>query len=113
MLIDDVHNFISSKIPISGISQVNETTFVINYNYDATEAQKQLGESLLLQVQLMLAKKEKLNELDQHFDLTTKSGWDSGRGFKLGLATQDVSLLVGLFVLAKEGFADLLIDAVS
>ena len=43
--------------------------------------------------------------IDADFDSITKLGWDSGQGFNLGITAQDVSLLVGLFVLAKEANA--------
>ena len=49
--------------------------------------------------------KEKLQQIDADFESITKQGWDSGQGFSLGITAQDVSLLVGLFVLAKEASA--------
>jgi len=103
MLIDDVHNFISAQVPISGISISGDGAITICYSDGATNEQKQLGEKILLQVPLMLAKKEKISQLNNDFETTIKQGWESGRGFKLGLTIEDTSLLLGLFVLAKEG----------
>lgn len=97
-----VHNLITQQVPISGLSQ-NGDSFIIHYDESATPEQRALGESLLLQMPLIFAKKDKIAQLDSEFEQASKIGWDSGLGFKLGLTIQDVSLLVGLFVLAKEG----------
>ena len=66
---------------------------------------KQLIPFIIEKFKLENAKKEKLQQIDADFENITKQGWDSGQGFNLGITAQDVSLLVGLFVLAKEASA--------
>jgi hypothetical protein len=105
MDIGEIHNIINSQVPISGISQGSDGVIVIHYSEGVTEQQKQLGQSLLQQMPLIFAKKDKIAQINADFEQTAAQGWNSGQGFNLGLTSQDVSLLVGLFVLAKEGAA--------
>lgn len=54
---------------------------------------------------LSQAKARKLQEIDSQWTALEKTGWDSGQGFNLGIASSDVALLVGVFSLAKEAAA--------
>lgn len=100
----DIHNIITLQVPISGLSR-NGNEIVIHFDESATSEQRALGQSLLAQMPLIFAKREKINQIDAEYESLSQIGWDSGQGFRLGMKHQDVSLLVGLFVLAKEGAA--------
>jgi hypothetical protein len=51
------------------------------------------------------AKIYKLLKINSEWANLEKSGWDSGQGFFLGISSEDVALLVGVFSLAKEASA--------
>ena len=51
---------------------------------------------------LSQSKARKLQEINSQWITLEQSGWDSGQGFNLGIASSDVALLVGVFSLAKE-----------
>jgi hypothetical protein len=55
--------------------------------------------------ELSQAKARKIQELNSEWTSVEKTGWDSGQGFNLGIASSDVALLVGVFSLAKEAAA--------
>ena len=54
---------------------------------------------------LSQAKAWKLQNIDNEWITLEKTGWDSGRGYHLGITSSDVALLVGVFSLAKEAAA--------
>jgi hypothetical protein len=103
MEIHEVHQLIEKVCPISGLSQTGQDQYSIHFNEDATDENKAAAQAILDNLPFYAAKLDKLKQIDADFESNTNQGWDSGQGFKLGLTTQDVSLLVGLFVLAKEG----------
>lgn len=47
-------------------------------------------------------KSQKLNELEIYWNNKIQEGWTSPEGWKLGLSTDDVTLLTGAFLLLKE-----------
>ena len=104
-MITIINEEISKFLPIRGISQNSDNSYEIIFHDGTTEQQKQEAYAILSKIPLILAKKEKLQQIDADFENITKQGWDSGQGFSLGITAQDVSLLVGLFVLAKEASA--------
>jgi hypothetical protein len=105
MEIYEVHALIEKVCPISGLSQIGDNQYGIHFDENATDENKAAAQAILDNLPFYAAKTDKLKQIDIDFENTTQLGWDSGQGFKLGLTTQDVSLLVGLFVLAKEGAA--------
>lgn len=104
MDLGEINNIITQQVPISGLTMIGEE-IVIVFDESATAEQRELGQKLLAGMPLYFAKKEKIAQIDSEFESAAKIGWDSGQGFRLGMKHQDVSLLVGLFVLAKEGAA--------
>ena len=102
MDLGEINNIITQQVPISGLTMIGQE-IVIVFDESATAEQRELGQQLLAGMPLYFAKKEKNAQIDSEFESAAKLGWDSGMGFRLGLTIQDVSLLVGLFVLAKEG----------
>lgn len=54
---------------------------------------------------LSQAKAWSMRSLDNEWSALEKVGWDSGRGYHLGITAADVALIVGVFTLAKEAAA--------
>lgn len=54
---------------------------------------------------LSQAKAWSFQNIDNEWAALEKVGWDSGRGYRLGISSSDVALLVGVFSLAKEAAA--------
>ena len=55
--------------------------------------------------ELSQAKARKLQELNSEWLALEKTGWDSGKGYHLGITPSDVALIVGVFSLAREAAA--------
>lgn len=54
---------------------------------------------------LELAKHKKLNDINNEWLTLERTGWDSGKGYHLGITPSDVALIVGVFSLAREASA--------
>jgi hypothetical protein len=67
-----------------------------------TESQLTTINEILNGWPLEKAKLEKLKELDLEWAETVKTGWTTQAGYKLGIDIQDITLLTGAFILAKE-----------
>ena len=65
------------------------------WNYNPTAAPDALSQ----------AKAWSFQNIDNEWAALEKIGWDSGRGYRLGISPSDVALLVGVFSLAKEAAA--------
>ena len=65
------------------------------WNYNPTAAPDALSQ----------AKAWSFQNIDNEWAALEKIGWDSGRGYHLGITSSDVALLVGVFSLAKEAAA--------
>jgi hypothetical protein len=65
------------------------------WNYNTTAAPDPLSQ----------AKAWSFQNIDNEWTALEKIGWDSGRGYHLGVTPSDVALLVGVFSLAKEAAA--------
>ena len=96
---------INRLFPIYGVGVNADGSYRIDYMEGTTEEQKLQANEIVDRIAIIEAKKAKLAQIDADFDSITRQGWDSGQGFSLGITAQDVSLLVGLFVLAKEASA--------
>lgn len=99
-----LHEKINSILPIDGISPKSDGGFVVHYANSAEPSTNQLKEinSIIESWPLENMKIHKLNELDIFWQNTTDNGWTTPYGWKLGLTINDVTLLTGAFVLAKE-----------
>ncbi len=104
-MIDIINNEISKLFQIYGVADNKDGTYRIDFMEGTTEEQKQQAYTIVEKMPLIIAKRDKLHQIDADFQIITKIGWDSGQGYHLGITAQDVSLLVGLFVLAKEASA--------
>lgn len=101
-MLSELHQKINSIIPINGLSTLDNGSIVINYIDLPTPEQENLINDILDNLELDTAKFNKLVEIDNDWKLTVKNGWETPSGWKLGIDTQDVTLLTGLFILAKE-----------
>lgn len=105
-MIDKLHNLINNIVPIVGLSyNYSDNTCDIHYeNPDIilTSEQASSINTLISQWPLERAKFLKLEKLDNEWKQNVTNGWVTPYGWKLGLDTQDVTLLTGVFMLAKE-----------
>lgn len=101
-MISYLHNMISSIISIDGLSTADDGSIIVHYIDTPTPEQYLKISSILNSLDLQLAKFNKLEELEQSWKASIASGWATPDGWKLGLDTQDVTLLTGAFILAKE-----------
>jgi hypothetical protein len=96
-------NKISDIIPVVTIIEADS---IINVKYlkDNNPSTQQLQQinNIIASWPLDKAKIEKLKQLDQLWTQTVKSGWTTQDGYKLGIDIQDITLLTGAFILAKE-----------
>jgi|LakMenE18May11ns_1017448.scaffolds.fasta_scaffold9952110_8 hypothetical protein len=92
---------INNVLPITGVSESNGLISVM-YIDQPTESQLTTINEILNGWPLEKAKLEKLKELDLEWAETVKTGWTTQAGYKLGIDIQDITLLTGAFILAKE-----------
>ena len=92
---------INDILPITEVLESNDSISVI-YIDQPTESQLETINEILNAWPLEKAKLEKLKELDLEWAETVKTGWTTQAGYKLGIDIQDITLLTGAFILAKE-----------
>jgi hypothetical protein len=97
-----LHNLINNVTPIEGLSEVSNNNFVIDYINEPTENQLNNINDIISAWPLTKNKISKIEKLDSLWENITESGWETSYGWKLGLTINDVTLLTGAFVLAKE-----------
>ncbi len=97
-----LHEKINEIVPIHGISSNEDGTFRIDYLNEPTEEQLNQVQEIINNIFLLQAKQDKLKLIDLEYLETEKNGWDSGLGYSLGIAANDVALLTGAYALAKE-----------
>lgn len=100
-----LHEKINSIVPIQGISDNGDGTYRVDYLAEPTAEQLVLVNQAIADYPLIVVKQEKLKQIDAEWVTLEQTGWDSGQGFNLGIASSDVALLVGVFSLAKEAAA--------
>jgi hypothetical protein len=100
-----LHEKINSIVPIHGISDNGDGTYRVDYVSEPTEEQIVLVNKAIEDFPLSLAKEAKLKQIEVEWAEVEKTGWDSGKGYHLGITPSDVALLVGVFSLAKEAAA--------
>lgn len=99
-----LHEKINSILLIDGISPRPDGSVLVHYSNNIEPNTDQLNQinSIIDSWPLENMKIHKLNELDIFWQNTTDNGWTTPYGWKLGLTINDVTLLTGAFVLAKE-----------
>jgi hypothetical protein len=116
-MIEQLHNEINNIIPINGIEyNYADNICLIHYTDPQTVPSPQQQteiDDLINAWPLTLSKILKIEELDKDWFNTLNVGWLTPYGWRLGLTNNDVTLLTGVFVLAKEAKALGINDPVS
>lgn len=97
-----LHDQINSIISIEGIQDLGNNVFRIEYLNQPNSEQLEQINNLISKWPLQKNKLEKLAQVDNLWKNIISNGWTTSYGWKLGIDTQDVTLLTGAFVLAKE-----------
>lgn len=102
-MLNILHSKINNIVPIIGIIE-NNNQYEIEYedSQSVTSEQQTLINQILLSWPLDSAKLLKLDILNQQWNDQIQSGWLTPYGWKLGLGTNDITLLTGAFLLSKE-----------
>lgn len=105
-MIDILHNQINNIVPIDGLSYNNtDHTYTIYYtdpNIILTNEQQILINNLLFSWPIIKEKIIKTEILNNNLQTKLNSGWETPYGWRLGLTNEDILLLNGNFMLAKE-----------
>lgn len=99
-----LHQKIQEIVNIVSISQTSANNFSIEYTDAENVSQQQLDQvnNILNLWPLDQEKFVKLTALDNKWNTDTNNGFSTPYGWKLGLTNNDVTLLTGAFLLAKE-----------
>jgi hypothetical protein len=108
-----LHDAINAIAPIDGLAIDNGEIIDIGYLEPITDEQIMQIAAVMTDWPVMRAKNDKLREIDADWQATVAAGWTTPYGWKLGIAAQDVTLLTGAFILAKEAAAMGLPDTVA
>jgi|LakMenE18May11ns_1017448.scaffolds.fasta_scaffold9447685_2 hypothetical protein len=102
-MLNYLHEKINQILPISGIQFDPESKqYIITYIEQPTEEQATQIFYVLAGWPLESAKLKKLQEIDIWWKNVINQGWETPYGWKLGLNTEDITLLTGIFTLSKE-----------
>ena len=97
-----LHAVINAIAPISGLAIVDGVPTDIEYvTPPTTEQEAQIAQALAAWGDLR-AKNAQLRLIEASWQATIAAGWTTPYGWKLGLTPQDITLLTGAFILAKE-----------
>jgi len=97
-----LHEQINSIVSIEGVQDLGNNTFHIEYLTEPSSEQLTQVNNIIAGWSLHKAKLEKLEQVDLSWKTTMSNGWTTPYGWKLGTDNQDVTLLTGAFILAKE-----------
>jgi hypothetical protein len=97
-----LHEQINSIVDIEGIQDFENNIFHIEYVTEPSSEQLEQVNAIIEQWPLHKAKLERLEQVDVSWKTTMSNGWVTPYGWKLGIDNQDVTLLTGAFILAKE-----------
>ena len=102
-MLNILHEKIDEIIAIVGVTQSPDGSYQIHYeNETPNPTQQQQIDQIIQNLPIEILKIQKLEELDNNWQEILKNGWTTPYGWKLGVDTQDVTLLTGAFILAKE-----------
>jgi hypothetical protein len=102
-MLNILHEKINEILPIVGVTQNSDGSYEIYYENKTPNAdqQKQIDQ-IIQNFPIETLKIQKIEELDNNWKEFLKNGWETPYGWKLGIDNQDVTLLTGAFILAKE-----------
>lgn len=103
-MLNILHQKINNIVEIIGIEEISINNFNIQYKNpsELTEIKSQQINTIISQWPLESAKLQKIQELDEKWNLSVNEGFTTPYGWKLGLKNSDVTLLTGAFLLGKE-----------
>jgi NAD(P)-dependent dehydrogenase (short-subunit alcohol dehydrogenase family) len=105
ILSDDMqtlHAIINAIAPIDGLSIIADAPSEIGYITPPTPAQEAQIAEIISGWDNLRSKNAQLRLIESSWQATIAAGWTTPYGWKLGLTTQDITLLTGAFILAKE-----------
>jgi NAD(P)-dependent dehydrogenase (short-subunit alcohol dehydrogenase family) len=97
-----LHDAIQAITPITGLSIINAAPSEIGYITPPTAEQEVQIAEVISGWNNLRAKNAQLREIENNWQATIAAGWPTPYGWKLGLTPQDITLLTGAFILAKE-----------
>lgn len=102
-MLNILHSKINSVVPIIGI-QKNDNEFVIEYENSSTITAEQISQvnDIIENWPIDHAKIIKAKQLDLWWNNQINNGFETSYGWRLGLRNDDIVLLSGAFLLAKE-----------
>jgi hypothetical protein len=102
MNLSNLHAKISAIFPIDGISIDENNQYIFHSELEIPADKLIEMNELVVLWRLESEKVVKKQILDQKWSDRLSQGWETPSGWKLGLTVQEVSLLTGAFLLAKE-----------
>jgi hypothetical protein len=105
-MLDYLHRQINEIVEINGVYlDENSGEYEVSYKAQPSENQLSLVRNVIISWPLTKAKLSKVKEIEEWWAVVSKTGWETSYGWSLGLSTEDVALLNGIFTLAKEASA--------
>lgn len=101
-MISDLHQKINDIVQIVGLSSQEDGSILVHYATEPTQEQLDIVNNFLSNIDLENARFDKLQSIDDEWKATLANGWSTPDGWKLGIDIQDVALLTGAYMLAKE-----------
>jgi hypothetical protein len=102
-MLEYLHKQINEILEIDGLNlDENSGEYEVSYKQEPTEEQLFLIRNVIISWPLTRAKLNKVKEIEAWWTSLSKIGWETPYGWNLGLATEDVALLNGIFTLTKE-----------
>lgn len=105
-MLDILHKKINQIISIEGISENEDGSYRIDYINNPNEDQLNQINNIIENWLIDSARINKISDLDAEWQKILNNGWVTPHGWKLGLTTNDLVLLNGNFMLAKEAAAN-------
>lgn len=101
-MLGELHKRVNQIVPINGLSVMDNGSITVSYVDIPSPEQEVAVSAVLATAPLENAKLCKLAEIEKEWKDTMKAGWTTPYGWTVGMDTQDITLLTGLFMLAKE-----------
>jgi len=97
-----LHDAIHAITPIDGLAIIDDVPSEIGYITPPTPEQEAQIAEVISGWDALRDKNAKLRLIESSWQATIDAGWTTPYGWKLGLTIQDITLLTGAFILAKE-----------
>ena len=97
-----LHEVINAIAPIDGLAIIDNQPSEIGYIAPPTPEQESQIADAISGWDNLRAKNAQIRQIEADWQATISAGWTTPYGWKLGLTVQDITLLSGAFILAKE-----------